>query len=99
MAPIFGALNLDAAMHDWSLALALEWLKHRDVETVADLHQLPADALKELVDGLGLPPNKALRLRASLERELSFLNTGPRDANAANAGDDGETSSTSLRNR
>ena len=69
MAPLFGALDLDAAVHDTSLALALEWFKRRDVETVAGLRELPADALKELVDHLGLPPNKALRLRASLERE------------------------------
>ncbi len=69
MAPLFGALDLDAAMHDKGLALALEWFKRRDVETVAGLRELPADALKELVDSLGLPPNKALRLRASLERE------------------------------
>ena len=69
MAPLFGALNLDAEVHDKSLALAVEWFKRKGADTVADLRELPADALKELVDHLGLPPNKALRLRASLERE------------------------------
>ena len=69
MAPLFGALNLDAHVHDTGLALALEWFKRRDVETVAGLRELPADALKDLVDSLGLPPIKAERLRAALEGE------------------------------
>ena len=70
MAPLFGALNLEADVHDKSLALALEWLKRKGADTVSDLRELPAEALTELVDGLGLPPIKAARLRAALEGEL-----------------------------
>ena len=69
MAPLFGALNLDADVHDKSLALAVEWFKRKGADTVADLRELPADALKDLVDSLGLPPIKAERLRAALEGE------------------------------
>ena len=70
MAPLFGALNLDADVHDKSLALAVEWFKHKGADTVADLRVLPYyyDALKELVDSLGLPPIKAEKLRAALEK-------------------------------
>ena len=69
MAPLFGALNLDAGVHDKSLALALEWFKRKGADTVADLRELPAAALEDLVGSLGLPPIKAERLRAALERE------------------------------
>ncbi len=69
MAPLFSALNLDARVHDKGLEFALEWFKRRGADTVADLRELPADALKDLVDSLGLPPIKAERLRAALEGE------------------------------
>ncbi len=82
LAPLFGSLSLDGHVHDKSLALAVEWFKRKGVKTVAGLRELPADALKELVDSLCLPPHKAERLRAALEGE-------PRDASAANAGETG----------
>jgi hypothetical protein len=81
LAPLFGALNLDAHVHDKSLESALEWSKRRGVNTVADLRELPAAALTDLVGRLRLPPIKARRLRAALEG-------APRDGRNA-AGDDG----------
>ena len=69
LAPLFGSLSLDGHVHDKSLALAVEWFKRKGADTVADLRELPADALKDLVDSLGLPPIKAERLRAALEGE------------------------------
>ena len=69
MATLFGALNLDAHVHDKSLEFVLEWSKRRGVDTVADLRKLPAAALTDLVGRLRLPPIKARRLRAALEGE------------------------------
>ena len=88
MAPLFSKLNLEPDVHDKSLALAVKWFKRKCADTVADLRVLPSDALKELVDSLGLPSIEASdSLRADLEGE-------PRDANAA---DDGGTASASNR--
>jgi hypothetical protein len=86
LAPLFGALDLDVNVHSKSLALAVKWFERKSTDTVADMRVLPADALTELVESLGLPPIKAERLREALKGE-------PRNAIAANAGNDGETGS------
>jgi hypothetical protein len=88
LAPLFGALNLDAHVHDKGLEFALEWFKRRGADTVADLRELPADALKaalqDLVDRLVRlqpQPSAAVWHVADLTRSLSCA-TGPGSTSA-----------------